>query len=69
MKPLTEIKKGCEKIFFRNNSFESYICGLKENDLCPTCQALLEQAQEFEKMILELQKLDLEKFGKTFQEI
>ena len=51
MKPLTEIKKGCEKWFIKGNL--DLRCG-KKNYLCPTCQALLEQAQEFEKMILEL---------------
>ena len=55
MKPLTEIKKGCgERV---GKSKRAYIiCGWKywlngqwAFSLCPTCQALLEQAQEFEK--------------------
>jgi hypothetical protein len=53
MKPLTEIRKGCGKYL---TSDGSWTLDCKENELCPTCQALLEQAQEFEKMIEELWK-------------
>jgi hypothetical protein len=55
MKPLTEIKKGCGKQISYNSPYlPNEICGL--GDLCPTCQALLEQAQEFEKMIEKLKR-------------
>ena len=62
MKPLTEIRKGCGIELFGYVIPEIYCipeihCGeLSHNKvaLCPTCQALLEQAQEFEKMIEKL---------------
>ena len=54
MKPLTEIKKGCGKVIYlgvlnKNTQNENEYCN--EKHLCPTCQALLEQAQEFEKIV------------------
>jgi hypothetical protein len=55
MKPLTEIKKGCGMSFisFQHEDIRiRSICG-EENRFFKTCQALLEQAQEFEKMILD----------------
>ena len=48
MKPLTEIKKGCGGNY-KHEQGMLWFCGM--SGLCPTCQALLEQSQEFEKMI------------------
>jgi len=57
MKPLTEIKKSCGERVGKSKG-DNIICGKKywlngqwAFSLCPTCQALHEQAQEFEKMI------------------
>jgi hypothetical protein len=62
MKSLTEIRRGCGKTFDINDPnyitfcgvtaiTSKYIEGIHEVELCEVCQALLEQAQEFEKMI------------------
>jgi hypothetical protein len=56
MKPLTEIRKGCLKNTIDKGSNEEHFCD-DFHGLCPTCQALLEQAQEFEKIILEIFKI------------
>jgi len=66
MKPLTEIRNGCGNIIIKEKY--SIDCGGKVKDnwgiwniiYCPICQALLEQAQEFEKKVEEL-KEDIKK--------
>ena len=66
MKSLAEIKKGCGKwrIVGRVK------CGINSEPIgfaiCPICQALLEQAQEFEKMIET--KLDSDLLAKFYKE-
>jgi len=50
MKSLAEIKQGCKNCELH----KGVVNWVLEGDLCPTCQALLEQAQEFEKKIEEL---------------
>ena len=60
VKTLTEIKKGCGNIIIKEKY--SIDCGGKVKDnwgiwniiYCPTCQALLKQAQEFEKIMNEV---------------
>jgi hypothetical protein len=51
MKTISEIKKGCFREFehyYGLNNKRIVVCGELDN-LCPTCQALLEQATEYEK--------------------
>jgi hypothetical protein len=53
MKTIAEIKKGCGRMFVKNG-FEMFCCKTDfVEHLCPTCQALLEQSQQFQKMIEE----------------
>jgi hypothetical protein len=53
MKSTSEIKKGCGRMFVKNG-FEMFCCKTDfVEHLCPTCQALLEQAIEFEKELRE----------------
>ena len=49
MKPLTEIKQGCRKGFLKVNDTFAYSC--MEDNLCPSCQALLTQTEEIIKEI------------------
>ena len=56
---IEKTKKGCGKEFtlqlpqFEKGHLTYFVCGEEQDKLylCPTCQALLEQAQEFEKII------------------
>jgi len=54
MKPLTEIKQGCGKSdVYDKKLIEDLVCGHNRpnNELCPSCQALLTQTEEIIKEI------------------